>query len=177
MSEFLEDIILPEDIKPLYKGISGYLINVNYKWRFYKELFLDKNNSELFQHTAFMFFSAIEESFRYDIILAICRLSDPARSKYNENLSLETIIQKTEFINKVNELYQEFINISKSFRKYRHKIIAHNDLEVIEDRSSLTPLLDIETVDKSLVLCGKILNLIAQYYHSDGIESSINGWS
>jgi hypothetical protein len=167
MSDFLEEIILPESFKPLFIGISHYLINLNYKWRFYQELFLEKDNSLILMHTAPMFFFAIEQSLRNDIILSICRLSDPERVKNDVNLSLATLINNTEPINKVNDLYEEFKENSKFFRKCRNKLIAHNDLEVFNDKSILIPLLDKEKVDKSLLLSEKILNLIAQRYNKN----------
>jgi hypothetical protein len=164
MSEFLEGINLPESFRPLFKEISQYLVNLNYKWRFYHELFLDKDNSQILTHTANMFFIAVEQSLRYDIILAICRLSDPEKSMNHVNLSLATLITHVETKNEVNELFEEFKSASKPFRTPRNKLITHNDLEVITEKSILIPSLDNEKVDKVLTSSEKILNLIAQHY-------------
>jgi hypothetical protein len=167
MGEFLEDIILPEKFRTIFIEISHYLINLNFKWSFYQQLFLDNDNSQILTHTASRFFFAVEQSLRYDIILSICRLSDPEKSKNDINLSLATLINKAGTENKVNELYEEFKTNSKLFRRYRNKLIAHNDLEVFTEKSTLIPSLDAKKVNESLLLGEKILNLIAQKYNKN----------
>ena len=87
---------LPDNIRNIFMRLCQDVYSLRSKWEFYLELFDSKKNAELISELARASFQIIEESLRNDMIMAICRLSDPSqsspKSKKKDNLSLCTLL-------------------------------------------------------------------------------------
>lgn len=179
--EFLDDINLPENIKPLYISLAKYLVYLNLKWSFYSELFGTENNSILLAYTAKRFFITIEQVLRYDMTLAICHLSEPSEYTNKESgktvtsLSLETLINKCALTKDLQDLQKEFKKKSEPFSKLRNKLVAHRDLDVVlNPEANILPRINKEKVDGVIHLAERILLTIsAQYGNTEEILFSV----
>jgi hypothetical protein len=164
--EIFSDIKLPEDIRQIYILLCNEFIRLNYEWNFYLEMYGNEANSVLLGKTARIFFETVEESFRYDMAMSICRLSDPQKSlgKY-DNLCIDGLIEKCANIEGLNELHDEFINACKPIRKLRDKIISHSDLNIaLKPNENPLPTIGKEQIDTIIDLFSKILNTISLYH-------------
>jgi len=114
-------------------------------------------------------FKIIERSLRYDIIMAICRLSDPPES--DENLSLEYLVNNYPDDLGLNELLANFKIACKPVRKYRNKLVGHKDLKTALDartRELLFTSVTAEKIELILKLASSILIAVFQIYdHGD----------
>jgi len=166
--DFLNDIILPINIKPLYISLAKYLVYLNLKWRFYNELYGNENSRGLLSDTAKIFFVTIEQSLRYEMTLVICHLSEQAEyvnkktGKITTSLSLETLINRCGNPKELKASFREFKKKSEPFRKLRNKVIAHYDLDIaLKPDAYVLPKIDKDAVDNVIRIVESILSDIA----------------
>jgi hypothetical protein len=69
------------------------------------------------------------------VVLAACRVTDPAKDGKNENLTLETFVESfrpdSQTGKRLNDLRQQMLVHRKKIEPARHKLIARADREVI----------------------------------------------
>ncbi len=70
---------IPEEIRDACADLRNDVAMLHVKWSFYLELFQEPENAQLLSNLARAFFQTVEESLRADMIMSICRLSDPSR--------------------------------------------------------------------------------------------------
>ena len=102
---------IPEDLQKLYKIIKEEVIWLNSKWKIFYQLFaISEERIKFLAKMAPNFFGIAQQVLRDDILLSICRLTDPPRYREKERLSFKSFIVKLkEFIN--SDLYKIFIRI------------------------------------------------------------------
>jgi hypothetical protein len=171
MSEesFGYDSRLPEDICEIFMWLCQDIASLQSKWSFYLELFSSQENVTLLSDMAPSSFQIIEESLRSDLMISICRLSDPDKSLGKDNLSFKTLIIKCNKIDKVDKLLEDFLDACKPVQKYRNKRVAHNDLNTrIKPHETPLPGISRHQIDKILQLASQVLNVIYQEFIKTG---------
>lgn len=111
----------------------------------YSNLFgKSKKRVDLLNETAGPFFKNVQDTFHDEILLGICRLTDPAESKVRKDihrnvsvLRLEKLIDVPEISSKINDLAILAKSSADFARRQRDKKISHADLEVVTGRSAL----------------------------------------
>jgi hypothetical protein len=122
------------DVQDVFGDLCQEIAFLHAKWRFYLDLFTSPDDVGFLNELALMSFQIIEESLRSDITMAICRLSDPAKSPGQQNLSVAALVDKLPHIDGLDALRQDFDQKCQPVRKHRNKRVAHNDL-----RTALKP--------------------------------------
>ena len=131
---------LPAEIRDLALRLREDLATLRLKWSSYRELFGSRENTRLLTDTARACFQMVEESLRHDIILSVCRLSDPTRTLGGESPSFATLVAQCGNIPRAEDLLIAFQAACGSVRRYRHRHLGHNDPEaLIEPREHLLP--------------------------------------
>jgi len=107
----------------------------------YTQLFVKPESIDLLNKTASMVFSSYQRSLLNTIYISISRILDPATSGRDKdsNLSFKFLISELE-IAENKELSKLLSNtqqlfISTGLRKYRNKVISHNDLRTINNKT------------------------------------------
>ena len=159
---------LPEDIREIFVWLCQDLISLQDKWRFYTDLFSSEENTSLLSELALSSFRIIEESLRNDMTLAICRLSDPARSSGKANLSVRTLTQNYSNVEIIRNLVHDFIKACQPVRELRNKNVGHNDLNTrIEPIDNPLPGIKKSQIVSIINLTEKILKSIFLIYDKD----------
>jgi hypothetical protein len=159
---------LPEDIREIFMWLCQDVASLQIKWNTYLELFSDQETTDLLSALAQGFFQAIEESLRDDMTMAICRLSDRPRSKGKHNLSIPTLVQRCRHIERVSDLFKDFVVACEPVRQYRNKRVGHNDLNTtIKPHDNPLPGIGRRQIDTILRLASQILNLVYRHYVGD----------
>ncbi len=100
----------------------------------YKELFEDKEAQILMEKTANLFFSDLNTILKHYAILEFAKITDPAKSKGNENFTIDNLIQSIDWPQDVHDNLTSLNNKTKKFRTYikeaRNKLLAHMDKDV-----------------------------------------------
>ena len=118
-----------------------------------------------------MFFYTIEDVLIGDVQIALSKLTDPARTGANENLSLEQLLERVEKHNEANlqvALRQKLDELKKKcvpFRTWRNKRLAHLDLTTtMKITHNPLPGVSRQMVEDALELVRKLMNTIEIHY-------------
>ena len=122
---------LPEDIRTVFQDLCQDIAPLHSKWKFYLDLFSNRDTIDLLNDVAPASFQMVEESLRSDIAMSICRLSDPPQSCGQDNLSIKTLVDKASEVQGIEKLWEDFDSCCKPVRQYRNKLVAHNDLKIV----------------------------------------------
>jgi hypothetical protein len=156
---------IPEEIRGICTRLCEDVARLHLKWGFYLELFGSLENTALLSATARAFFRTVEESLRTDMILSICRLSDPSRTLGGDNLSLATLVARCGDVPRAEDLLTAFQAACGPVRRHRHRHLGHNDLDaIIEPRQDLLPDVGLAEIEEILQLAAGILRAVHRHY-------------
>ncbi|HZW29918.1 MAG TPA: hypothetical protein VFF52_04370, partial [Isosphaeraceae bacterium] len=145
----------PAEIRDLGMRVREDLARLRLKWSYYRELFGSPENARLLTETARACFQMVEESFRHDIVLSLCRLSDPSRTLGGESPSLATLVARCGDLPRAEDLLTAFQAACGPLRRYRHRPLGHNDPDApISPREHLLPDVDPSQIEEILLLAG-----------------------
>lgn len=107
----------------------------------YNQLFVNPNAIDLLNKTAPMVFSSYQRSLLNTIYMGISRILDPAKNDRGKdsNLSFKFLIDELELTDhkELSELLTNTLEnfISTGLKKYRNKVMSHNDLLTINNKT------------------------------------------
>ena len=156
---------IPEEFRDSFMQLREDISMLQHKWNLYLELFSKAETTALLSDVAPAFFQTIEESLRNDMIMAICRLSDPARALGGEILSLATLVGQCGKVPNIDARLTAFQSAAGCVRLLRNQRLRHNDLTTrIDPRDDLLPGIDRSRVDEILRLASEIMKAIHGHY-------------
>lgn len=156
---------IPESIRTMVMWLCQEVTSLQSKWDFYLELFSKKQNTDLLSDLARFSFNIIEESLRFDMIMAVCRLSDPVKSSGQENLSFAQLVENCSNIAGLDSIQSKFQNACEPVRKLRNKRVGHKDLNTfIKPSGHPLPGIHKEHMDLIVELASNILRTVFQHY-------------
>jgi hypothetical protein len=127
---------LGEQYSALWQEVAWLYI----KWGDYVELFGTKpSRVDLLNQAAPAFFRIIQDSLWEDILLHLCRLTDPSRSMGKSNLTicnLTALATAPQAQASLPALIDDAINKTGFCRDWRNRHIAHRDLNLVLDASA-----------------------------------------
>lgn len=111
------------------------LWRVSSSWDRYQALFSTQERVELLNRSGGNFWCAIQDMMFEDVLLGLCRLTDPAKMGQNENLSINTLVELDTSKHKSRLRQRAKLATKKAnfARTWRDKRIAHNDFEQITE--------------------------------------------
>jgi len=170
-------IMIPPEIKTCFNDVNLQVKKAHIKWEIFRQLYLkNKKRIELLNESAAGFFAILRKVFIDDVILSICRLTDPKKSSGKENSNLAQLVEMIYPCSQL-ELFNGLKNDTKSqnnniafnlsqklekilgmkevgkFKEYRNKRIAHSDLEMLMLPSNLLDDTYYSEVDETLICC------------------------
>jgi hypothetical protein len=174
---------MPADVAESHNLLSRELLFLNTKWNDYKMLYCtDDDTIQLLDDAASFFFQIVREVFRDDIVLSVCRLTDPAissvRGVRRNNLTIEhlisTIASADSSLHKtLNSMLPTFKSRCAKFRRHRNRRVGHHDLDTrLKRPHALLPRIEIKDTDEALEAIADVLNAVEMYF--DGNQQSYN---
>lgn len=142
---------------------------LNIKWAEYVELLGTKpSRVDLLNKAAPLFFKIVGESLWESILLHICRITDPPKSKGNATLTVLALpkLVDSRIENKVTKLVEIVNQKTKFCRDWRHRRIAHLNLDLALKQQKTKPL-DVASksgVQEALNAIADVLNEITRHY-------------
>ena len=127
----------------LYDIVSNQVSWVHLKWQEYRALFgTSQDRINFLNDAAPAFFGDLQEMFRDDVLLHLCRLTDPPKSAGKPNLTLATLISLISDV-EIREKFIELFGTAKDktafAREWRNRRVAHREFPAVVDSHSLTP--------------------------------------
>jgi AbiU2 len=152
---------LPEDVRGIYMDLCQDVASLHAKWGLYLDLFSTAEATTLLSQIAPGTFQIVEESLRTDILMLICRLSDPPQSCGKDNLSMAVLARQFAYVEGLGELVTRLREECEPVRLYRDKRIAHNDLRsALNPKDNLLGKIGRQRLDKILTLAAEILRCV-----------------
>lgn len=111
------------------------IANLHLNWKNYRALFgTSPERIEVLNWAASSFFRLLDGILRHNVMLAIARLTDPAKSRGHDNTSIEKLIEllkpsaDPEFLKVWNQKLAALKTYREPLRKIRNRLLAHDDL-------------------------------------------------
>ena len=102
------------------------------------------------------------------ILVHIARLTDSPITFGRKNLTIKNIADFIEDVNlktRVEQLVQTMLKATEFCRDWRHRLIAHRDLDLaLNDPSAVVPTANKQQVDEALKAIAKVLNAVEEHY-------------
>ncbi len=118
------------NINTLAASLKNEVVWLNLKWKIYRDTFENPKRSLLLTEAAPIIFAILQKLLLDDIVITLCRLTDPAESGQGRgrklNNSLFRLLQEKGGDNTILLKLQKKI---KPIRKLRDKNIAHSDFD------------------------------------------------
>lgn len=159
----------------LWRGWSSAVVRRNEYWALYGNL----DNVNLLNRLAGHFFGVLQTILWDDLLLCITRLTDPARTGPNENLSiarLANFCRDQELREKVEDGIEQATVAARFARDWRNRRISHTDLNQVL-QADKDPLADatIEKVTAALDAVHNVLNIISMQLRDTEIFNEVVG--
>ena len=123
----------------LFESIDKCVAKLAYRWKLYGELFdSGQDNIDLLNASSASVFGLLQELMLDDVILTLCRLTDPAASgggKDKENASINQLVKVSRstadpaIAAEIDASVDRLDKLVKSLKIHRSKAVAHADLQ------------------------------------------------
>ena len=121
--------------------LNQRVLDLHLVWEQYTQLFGDSEETvHLLNQTAGLFFMVVQDGLWDSVLIGISRLTDPAQTGGNKNLSIRSlpyVIEDALLKSRVSELCEHALTKAKHARDHRNKRIAHQDQQYFFDRAAL----------------------------------------
>src|SRR5271157_5696642 len=157
---------LPEEHRPIFQALCQDLAMLHLKWDTYLTLFGPTGDAGVLSNID-GFLRTIEDSLRADMIMTICRLSDPEKSMGKDNLTFSRLPQHFPRITDLAARVEVFNGACEPLRRQRDKLVAHNDLRTrLKPMENPLPGIGRAHIDQILSRADGILNHVLRH-HAD----------
>jgi hypothetical protein len=159
---------LPESVEDLFLTLWEEVTWLHVVWNQYCHLFRRSREDSELLHMAAGFFRVCHDALLDDVVLGLCRLTDPPANHHQDNFSLRRIVAAiremgndalTADVEKHSEAATRRCAI---LRDHRHKRIAHADLQVTQHTSPLGAITP-KMIEESLESVRSFTNAIGQH--------------
>lgn len=160
---------MDQEIQSLFCRIHGEVIQLFYRWKIFRQLFgSGEDNLNLLNKSGSNVFALLQRLTEDNVLLTLCRLTDPERTGSYENLSVRNFLGRIEAVLNVTvrqDLQRKLTRLeaaTEKLRIHRSKRIAHLDLSHALKPELLPPLLygDLQDALRTLESIMKDLHLI-----------------
>jgi AbiU2 len=128
-------------LNELATALGDLVVDLNIKWRLYRELFQVDSHYALFGESGPGVWSVLRDSLLDDVFMTAARLLDPAASFGKENLSFERIISSLPQSDEQSRIKRDYQGIkslyNRTLRDWRNWKLSHNSLKAITGASLL----------------------------------------
>jgi hypothetical protein len=163
---------LPSPIDEVYSALKSEITWLHGRWICYRQLFAESERRiELLNECAAAFFFIIQDVLLDEVQVSLSKLTAPAKSGKNENLSLEQLQKRLEIHGDSSlaasnrEVLNKLQGQCAPFREWRNKQLAHLDL-LTSMKATPNPLPGIsqQMIDDSLGTVRDYMNAIEHHY-------------
>ena len=176
--------ILGEELGPIFHELYNDIAWAQHKWKEYRTLFgVSAARIEMLDEAASAFFGMAQHILWADMLLHLCRLTDPAEmgSKHNrkQNLSIQrlpSLIPDTGLRSELEVLVSAAVTSTDFARDWRNRHLAHSDLNhALELPGSELAMASRAHVHTSLDALEEVVQRIHESYYDYRLPMPIGG--
>lgn len=162
-------------LAPVFSELKDDLAWLQVKWAEYRELFgSSPKRIELLNAAAGLFFRIIQYTLWESVLLHLCRLTDPAKTRGKDNLTIRALpglLDDESLKADISRLVDEAIAKAAFARDWRNQRIAHRDLALALGSAS-TPLAAGSRADVSEALSA--IHRVVNEIHERLLDSTLS---
>ncbi len=152
-----------------YHSLASDLSWLYVRWNIHRQLFgHSRERHETLSRTAPRLFYVLQRLLWEDILLGIARMTDSPKSAGRSNLSvraLPAMIDEDSLRAELEAAVLRAVNDSDFARHWRHRLIAHRDLEIaLGAEAEPLPTADVRAAETALRALCDVLNLLSVSY-------------
>jgi len=153
----------------IYDILYSQVAWVHIKWSEYRSLFAKSQERIAFLNEAApAFFASLQTTLWDDVLLHLCRLTDPEMSVGKKNLTLQclpSLISDTDLIKLVDEALKQAKDKTSFARQWRNRRLAHRAFPegITKDAESVNPG-SRQDVEEALATIRNVMNCIERHY-------------
>ncbi len=163
---------IPGDIGEVFEELKSEITWLHGRWIIYRQLFgCSDTRVALLNECASAFFYVIQDVLLNEVMLALSKLTDSARSRSFANLSLEQLQERIEargesrLAAEIRVILNDLHSKCGVFRTRRNKRLAHLDLTTaMQSASNPLPGISRQMVEEALQLVREYMNAIEAHY-------------
>ena len=158
----------------LYDILYNQVAWVHVKWNEHRALFgTNKERVDFLNEAAPAFFASLQSTLWDDVLLHLCRLTDPEKSAGKPNLTLQrlpALISNPSLRKNVEDLLEQAKEKTAFAREWRNRRLAHREFPagITEDLESLTPG-SRHDVEEALAATRNVMNCIEMHYMKSSV--------
>jgi hypothetical protein len=163
---------MPPTIEEVFNELKKEITLLHARWIIYRQLFgSSERRIELLNECASAFFAIIHEALLGEVQLTLSKLTDPPRSRKDENLSLEQLRERidaqgqNDLANSLRNLLDDLKDKCQGMRTQRNKRLAHLDLPTAISKSNLLPGISRQMIEEALKVTREYMNVIERHYN------------
>lgn len=169
---------------PEFGVVFTHLVNetvwLSDKWREYRSLFMrSENRIALLNQAAGRFFASLDGMLWEDVLLHLCRLTDPTKVMGHKQLTIRRLPQYLAGVpiaGAVVKLVDEAVSRTEFARDWRNRRIGHHSLaRAIDPHARDLAFASPELVTTALVAIGAPLIAVHRHFIDDGLSFDIPG--
>jgi hypothetical protein len=151
----------------IYYELSNQTTLLHIRWHEYRRLFADSEAAiAIMNKTAPAFFYDIERIMWENVILQLCRITDPERMGKHEHLTIQrlpSLVSDLVFRNTLQNLVDSVVSKAAFARDWRNRKLAHSELPPLPGQVA-TPLADASRkhVEDALASLRDVMNCLEQ---------------
>jgi hypothetical protein len=153
-----------DDLGTLYYHLWQEVALLNVRWNNFRDLFTAPKNIDVMNRTARRFFARLQQTLMSEVMLHLCRLTDPPRSSGRANLTLQALpelLLPEDLRTGLLPLIDQVVADTEFARIWRNRRLAHNDLErVLNPELDPLPTASRTHIDQAIVSVGRVVNLV-----------------
>jgi hypothetical protein len=164
---------MPPEIKEIFEALRYEIAWLHAKWSIYSQLFCQGDaRLEFLDSMAPGFFVIVRDSLLNELIVGLCRLTDPSTTGRRENLTLARLAESLEVANIDPAIRQQFASYLVSLdqtcsplRAWRNRRLGHSDLPTALGNSpDPLPPVTWAAIDGALEEVRVLMNLLQKHY-------------
>jgi hypothetical protein len=168
---------MPEVVREVFDPLKRGAITTHHHWQLMLQLYDGEERVNLLRRFGCILFGRIQKMMLSDVMLGICRLTDPPEVRSNrrkQSLGIPRLIAAVEADCpglpdqlKLPEMMKELEVLSAPIRDMRNRFLAHRDWAT---RDQPCPVRHKEEIDKCLKLTAAIMRAVYGHY-TNAIDS------
>ena len=163
---------IPQAAGEVYCYLAGEILRTRAKWIYYRQLFMESERRvALLNKAAGNFFAEVQSILAFDLIISLTRLTDPARSRHQENLTVALLIERLhaagapELVDRLHSKHRALQQQLLPLRTRRSKEVAHYDVAaILTPTASPLPGLTLGEIRQGIEGVESILGDVHEHY-------------
>ena len=155
--------VMGSPLGDIYYSLSAEVSWLHLKWNDFRELFVDRETVELLKAAAPAYFLDLQRQTWEDILLHLCRVTDPPVSAGKSNLTirrLPDLVSDQMLRAELEVLVNDAVQKTMFARDWRNRRLAHKELNRLQPLASAS----LKHVEDALAAIRIVINRLEQPY-------------